>query len=162
MGGGLLSKRFIRENIIFSLILNFNESALNLKTVQVIVDKCNSKTMNIVNMKALQNDLNQVNDNAKLSIGGIPPSISSTHYYYATISVFEYEGCIRNVKINGQLRNLQLVQNAYNLAQANCDCKYLDKLTTNCINILSSVAVYEFPWWIILIIIAALLLLGKY
>jgi hypothetical protein len=113
-------------------------------------------------MMTLQADLNQPNDNSKLSIGGIPPSISSTHYYYATISVFEYEGCIRNVKINGQLRNLQLVPNAYNLAQGNCDCKYLDKATTDCINIAPVVSNYEFPWWIILIVIAALMLLGKY
>jgi hypothetical protein len=97
----------------------------------------------------------------RLSIGGVPPEISKLNYYYPSLLVFEYEGCIRNVKINGQIRDLSLIKNNYNQASGNCDCRYQFKQPTGCIN--SNKVVQptpDFPWWIILIVIVALILLG--
>ena len=113
-------------------------------------------------MNDLTADLAIKSDN-RLSLGGVPPEISKNNYYYPNLLVYEYEGCIRNVRINGQIKDLSLVSKAnYNLATANCDCKYQYKQTTDCIvsgRIVPPTP--EFPWWIILIVIAALILLGK-
>lgn len=95
-----------------------------------------------------------------LSLGGVPPDISKNDFYHTSLRVFEYEGCIRNLKINGQWRNLKL--NKYNLAVENCDCKYQANPSKDCINTQKVIVpATEFPWWIILIVIAALILLGK-
>ncbi len=103
-----------------------------------------------------------IKGDVKLSIGGVPTEISKNDYYYSTLNVYEYEGCIRNVRINSQLRDLKLNGNKNNnLASENCDCKYQLKQPADCINSGKVVTPGpEFPWWIILIVIAALILLG--
>jgi hypothetical protein len=133
---------------------------LSTNIVQVILDKCYSKVVNISDYQAMISD-KLSNDEVRLSLGGIPPKISLNHYYYKMLNVFEYEGCIRNVKVNGNLRNLKLRANDFNLAQnaQQCDCMYLAKCDSNQTPLLRT---NEFPWWIILIILGALMILGKY
>lgn len=113
-------------------------------------------------MKDLVADSSIPSDN-RLSIGGVPPEISKNNYYFPTLLVFEYEGCIRNVKINGQIRDLSLNNPSnYNQAYINCDCKYQTTQPFGCINKTQKVtSAQEFPWWIILIVVAALIMLGK-
>ena len=124
------------------------------------LDKCQSQNVVLPNYKQMQADPQQ-SDDVRLSLGGIPPLISTNHFYYSILNVFEYEGCIRNLRVNGDLRNLKLSsnQNDYNLAREDCDCKYQIKCTTPDRQAL--IRSNEFPWWIILIILGALLLLGK-
>lgn len=133
---------------------------VSLNTVQVILDKCSSSIAIIANYSDMKKDVNSM-DEVRLSLGGIPPKISLNHFYYKTLNVFEYEGCIRNLKVNGELRNLKLVPNDYNLAQnaQQCDCMYLAKCDSNASPVIRT---NEFPWWIILIILGALLILGNY
>jgi hypothetical protein len=133
---------------------------LSTGVVQVILDKCYSKVVNITDYAAMLADRLD-NDDVRLSLGGIPPRISLNHYYYKMLNVFEYEGCIRNVKVNGNLRNLKLSANDFNLAQnaQQCDCMYLAKCDANQAPVIRT---NEFPWWIILIILGALMILGKY
>ena len=133
---------------------------LSLNLVQVVLDKCFSRVQKINGYSAMIAD-KLPNDELRLSLGGIPPKISLNHYYYKMLNVFEYEGCIRNVKVNGDLRNLKLRANDFNLAQneQKCDCIYLDKCDSFAI---PGTYKNEFPWWIILVILAALLILGKY
>lgn len=132
----------------------------SLNTVQVNLDKCYSKTVLIPNYEEMLKDKLST-DEAKLSLGGIPPDISINHYYYNQLNVFEFEGCIRNLRVNGDLRNLKLVPNGSNLAQnqQQCDCLYLNKCDSINAPVIKS---YEFPWWIILIILGALSVLGKF
>lgn len=131
---------------------------ISLGYVQVNLDRCNSKTQMILNYYQMMAD-KQTGDDNRLSLGGIPPSISLNHYYYLMLNVFEYEGCIRNLKINGDYRDLTLKPNEYNLAQnlQQCDCIYLKKCDSTAIRV---VRTNEFPWWIIIIILAALLMLA--
>lgn len=136
--------------------------SIALDTVQVVLDNCQMKNVTMLNyaqMIADRLDTDEVN--SRLSLGGIPPSISLNHYYYLALNVFEYEGCLRNVRVNGELRDLTLQRSQFNLAQnvQQCDCTYLKKCDTTAIRI---VRPYEFPWWIILIILAALFMLGKF
>lgn len=131
---------------------------ISLDTVQIILDNCAiSKTFDLDYISKLKADAAKLNDNVKLSLGGIPPAISQYHYYHNSLNVFEYEGCIRNLKINGQQRDLKLEESKYSLAQEGCDCKYQIKCT---ISTLPVVQTKDFPWWIILIIVAGLLLLA--
>ncbi len=133
---------------------------LSENVVQVILDKCYSKIENISNYEDMTRDKLTI-DEIRLSLGGIPPKVSQNHYYYKVLNVFEYEGCLRNLKVNGELRDLKLKQNEFNLAQnaQQCDCNYLAKCDSKNEPIVRS---HEFPWWIILIILGALLILGKY
>jgi hypothetical protein len=128
---------------------------------QVVLDKCNSKHATIADYDQFLADQFDT-DVSKLSLGGIPPTISNNHFYYSLLDVYEYEGCIRNLRVNGDLRNLKLSNNPdeYNLAQdgQQCDCLYRhicqivkDKYTSEH---------NPFPWWIILIIVGTLLLLA--
>jgi hypothetical protein len=137
------------------------KSIFFLKVLQVNLDKCQSKRLTLTNMDELIADLS-IKGDVKLSIGGVPTEISKNDYYYSTLNVYEYEGCIRNVRINSQLRDLKLNGNKNNnLASENCDCKYQLKQPADCINSGKVVTPGpEFPWWIILIVIAALILLG--
>ena len=132
---------------------------MSLNAVQVNLDGCNSQSLTLPNYKQMIAD-KKTTDTVTLSLGGIPPAISTNHYYYSVLNVFEYEGCIRNLRVNGDLRDLKLSANEFNLAQnaAECDCKYLKQCDTLNAPV---VRTYEFPWWIILIIIAVLLMLGK-
>lgn len=136
------------------------EIEMSLDAVQVNLDECNSQNLILANYDKMVAD-QQASDTVTLSLGGIPPSISTNHYYYSVLNVFEYEGCIRNLRINGELRDLKLTANNFNLAQnsAECDCKYLKDCEVVNASIIKN---YEFPWWIILIIIAVLLMLGKF
>ncbi len=138
------------------------EILMSLDAVQVIVDKCQVQNVRLPNYWQMVVD-KQNNDDLKLSLGGIPPSISINHYYYNVLNVFEYEGCIRSLKINGDYRNLRLSvnQNDFNLAQnlAQCDCLYNSQCDSS--SSFSVVKNNEFPWWIIIIIIGTLILLGK-
>ena len=108
-------------------------------------------------VQKLNADAQTPNDQVRLSLGGIPPAISQYHFYHNNLNVFEYEGCIRNLRVNGQLRDLKLEQNKFSLAQEGCDCRYQSKCTAA---LLPVVKTTEFPWWIILIIVAGLLLLA--
>ena len=142
------------ENFLF-LIKFFN----HFKTVQVVLNNCAiSKTFDSDYISQLNADAAKLNDNVKLSLGGIPPAISQYHYYHNSLNVFEYEGCIRNLKINGQQSDLKLQESKYSLAQEGCDCKYQIRCTTTTLPVVQT---KDFPWWIILIIVAGLLLLGK-
>jgi hypothetical protein len=138
------------------------EVAMSLDAVQVTLDKCYMQRKTIES-KAYAEMLadKQDNDDVKLSLGGIPQSISTNHFYYKLLKVFEYEGCIRNLRVNGDLRDLKL-QSSFNLAENTvvCDCKY----SIECSGITDAISSVkqEFPWWIILIIIAALVMLGKF
>lgn len=131
----------------------------SLDTVQVNLDNCESKLLRLANYEEMKMDLMK-SDESRLSLGGIPPNISINHYYYNQLNVFEFEGCIRNVRVNGDLRNLKLRANEFNLAQnlQQCDCIYTD----NCVSVLAPVVrSNEFPWWIIVVILGALACLGK-
>jgi hypothetical protein len=135
--------------------------SISLNSIQVVLDRCQARSFIIDNYEKMIQDTQPTDEN-RLSLGGIPPSISINHFYYSVLSVFEYEGCLRNLRVNGDLRNLQLSknQNEFNSAENSkeCDCVY-DKKCDPAKNTI--VRTYEFPWWIILIICAALLLLGK-
>ncbi|CAF0737580.1 unnamed protein product [Brachionus calyciflorus] len=128
--------------------------AWSLNAVQVNLDKCNSQTIYLSNYDEIKNDI-QVTDDFRLILGGIPPAISTNHYYYNQLNVFEYEGCVRNLRVNGDLRNLKLRPNEFNSAQnlQQCDCIYLNKCDSNLAPVIRS---NEFPWWIIIIILGAL------
>lgn len=134
--------------------------AMSLDAIQVTLDKCKSKTATIGGYASMLAD-KQATDDVQLSLGGIPPSISTNHFYYKILNVFEYEGCIRNVRVNGELRDLKL-GDQYNLAENKepCDCKYSEECTAVIGQIKRPGT--DFPWWIILIIIAGLIMLGKY
>ena len=135
---------------------------LSQDSVQVVLDKCYSEHAVLSNYKQMMADVSQA-DTSKLSLGGIPPAISNNHFYYSLLDVYEFEGCVRNVRVNGDLRNLKLSNNPdeYNLAQngQQCDCLYnhVCSLSPKPWQAESS----PFPWWIILIIVGTLLLLGK-
>jgi len=138
------------------------EIAMSLDAIQVTLDKCYMQPATIdSNIYTEMLADKQPNDDVKLSLGGIPQSISTNHFYYKLLNVFEYEGCIRNLRVNGDLRNLKLEPSQYNLAENTvvCDCKY----SLDCSGIVDAISStkQEFPWWIILIIIAALIMLGK-
>lgn len=134
----------------------------SLDSVQVILDKCYSKHGKITNYQQMIGDMNP-SDVSKLSLGGIPPTISNNHFYYSLLDVYEYEGCIRNLRVNGDLRNIKLSSNPdeYNLAQdiQQCDCTYNHLCSLNPQT--WKTEANPFPWWIILIIVGTLLLLGK-
>ena len=134
----------------------------SLDSVQVILDKCYPQHAKIANYKQTLGDISQ-SDVTKLSLGGIPPTISNNHFYYSLLDVYEYEGCIRNLRVNGDLRDIKLSSNPddYNLAQdiQQCDCTYNHHCTLNPQT--WKTEANPFPWWIILIIVGTLLLLGK-
>ena len=132
----------------------------SLDTVQVNLDNCHSQLLHVTNYEEMKRDLLDT-DQSRLSLGGIPPNISINHYYYNQLNVFEFEGCIRNVRVNGDLRNLKLNPNQFNLAQnlQQCDCIYTD----SCVSVIAPVVrSNEFPWWIIVVILGALACLGRF
>jgi hypothetical protein len=135
---------------------------MSLNSVQVILDKCNAQTVKIDNYEKMSADKLKTDD-VRLSLGGIPPAISINHYYYSVLNVFEYEGCIRNLRVNGGLRDIRLSnnQNEFNLAQNNQQCDCLYNGVCDAFNANSIVKSNEFPWWIILIVVGTLLMLGK-
>lgn len=132
--------------------------SMSLDAIQVTLDKCQSKRTTINNYAQMLAD-KQDTDDVQLSLGGIPPSISTAHYYYKILNVFEYEGCIRNLRVNSELRDLKLGE-FFNLAENTepCDCKYSEECTA----VIGSIKRpgTDFPWWIILIIVAGLLMLA--
>ena len=136
------------------------EIEMSLNAVQVNLNECNSQNLILQNYQQMLAD-RQASDTITLSLGGIPPAISTNHYYYNVLNVFEYEGCIRNLRVNGDLRDLKLTPNQFNLVDntADCDCKYQINCNPNPSPYHPPIT--PFPWWIILIIIAVLFMLSK-
>ena len=131
--------------------------AISLNQVQVNLDKCQSITTTITNYQQM---LQSRNESSILSLGGIPPSISTNHYYYNVLNVFEYDGCIRNLRINGDLRDLALNPQRQNLAyNIPCSCDYTVDCTVSTPLLVKAPS--AMPWWIILILLGALICLGK-
>ena len=142
--------------------------AMSLGAVQVVLDSCHELTAQLANYAAMVADQQRASDasdldKVRLSLGGIPLSISTNHFYYSVLNVFEYEGCIRNVRVNGELRDLHLSGHIdeHNLADNSeqCDCEFLALCDPN--TLYSRVDNKEFPWWIIIIIVGILFMLGK-
>ena len=131
---------------------------MSLDFVQVILDKCQTQTALVENYTRLMIDRMR-NDPVAISLGGVPEAITNNHYYFAMLGVFEYEGCIRNLKVNGVLKDLTLQSGASSRAMnAECACKHFVGCQVGPFEYIKNPR--EFPWWIILIILAALLMLA--
>jgi hypothetical protein len=134
--------------------------SMSLDAVQVNLDDCQSKSLVLTNYKQMMDD-RLPTDNITLILGGMSPSVSGSFYYFKILNVFEYNGCLRNFKVNGEFRDLTLKQNSFNLASNEnfCDCNYNIQCSNGPIKN-SLIRTTEFPWWIILIIAAVLAILA--
>jgi hypothetical protein len=131
-------------------------SMSNASVAQIIIDSCHSKTLSI-NYTMLAEA--HVNDDVRLSLGGVPPKIT-LGMFYDHLNVFEYEGCFQNLTVDKGFRDLKLNASESNLAEnaPECECTHKGKCEDlNPVPLKSN----AFAWWNILIISGLLMILGK-
>ncbi|KAI0981550.1 hypothetical protein GJ496_010504 [Pomphorhynchus laevis] len=131
---------------------------------KVTLDQCESSVVhvNLLSRNLAQNDsdIGENQDNA-LYLGGLPQRLRVQDVFRHVLAVHEFEGCLRNVMINGQFLDLFIPQNLEGLQHKDsyagqCPCRhhiYCD------VSLMPRALVPSVPWWIWILILAVIFIM---